>query len=231
MIKGLQKTTLVDYPGKVAATIFTAGCNMRCGFCHNRDLVLNPNTIETLSEDEVLSFLESRKGKLDGVCITGGEPTLWPQLPALCKRIKELGFAVKLDTNGTNPDMVRKMIEDGLLDYIAMDIKAGEEHYGQASGAKVSLKKIKESIELLKQSGVEYEFRTTVIPDIHDEAEMVGIRELIGDAKRFAVQQYRGAPTTIDPRYNDMEPLPVETLERFKALMDETIPEVEIRNL
>ncbi|NOZ80829.1 MAG: anaerobic ribonucleoside-triphosphate reductase activating protein [DPANN group archaeon] len=230
MIKGIQKTTLVDYPGKVAATIFIAGCNMRCGFCHNRDLVVDHSGIAPIPVDEVLSFLASRKDRLDGVCITGGEPTLWPGLPDLCRRIKALGLSLKLDTNGTNPSIVKKLIDEGLLDYIAMDIKAGPDHYSLVSGVHVPLDRIRESITLLMTSGVDYEFRTTIIPDVHDRKEMESIRELIKGCRHYALQQYKGVPTTIDPKYNNMEPLSMDVLKEYKTLMEEAIPSVEIRN-
>lgn len=171
-IAGLQKMTLLDFPGKVACTVFFQGCNFRCPFCHNSDLL--PGQGDALMEDgELLSFLEKRKGLLDGVCVTGGEPTLQPQLLPLLKRIKEMGYAVKLDTNGARPQVLRELVEAGVVDYVAMDIKNSREEYPKTAGIGESLlPKIEESIRYLLSGKVDYEFRTTVVQQLHSAASV-----------------------------------------------------------
>ncbi len=155
VIHGLQKTTLLDYPSKVAATVFFGGCNFRCPFCHNMNLVLHPENEPTLSEEEVLAFLKSRKGILDGVCITGGEPTLQKDLPRFAGKIKDLGYALKLDTNGTNPSMLKSLVKDGLLDHVAMDIKSSPDGYASVCGlSKPDLDSVRESVAFLLQGNV-----------------------------------------------------------------------------
>ncbi len=168
-IAGLQKMTLLDFPGRVACTVFTQGCNFRCPFCHNSDLL--PMKGEPFMTDgELLAFLKKRVGLLDGVCFTGGEPTMQPELPSLAKSIKDLGYAVKLDTNGTNPNMLKNMVEAGLLDYVAMDIKNSPENYPETAGVDARLlSKVEESIAFLLEGKVDYEFRTTVVAELHTE--------------------------------------------------------------
>ncbi len=174
MISGLQKMTLLDYPGKVACTVFLGGCNFRCPFCHNSGLLNEPE--EFMTKEELLAFLNKRIGLLDGVCITGGEPTLQPYLRDLIADIKALGFLVKLDTNGSRPKVLKALLEESLLDYVAMDIKNAPHHYGQTVGAaNLTLYNIEESMQLLMQGDVPYEFRTTVMDELHDEAAMTDI--------------------------------------------------------
>ena len=171
-ITGLQKMTLLDFPGKVACTVFLQGCNYRCPFCHNSDL-LGAQGSQSLSEDALLSFLAKRRGLLDGVCITGGEPTLQKDLPLLIRRVKDLGFAVKLDTNGSNPHMLKQLLEAGVLDYVAMDIKNAPSRYAETVGIPgFPLEKTEESIRLLLAGAVPFELRTTVVEEFHDEAAM-----------------------------------------------------------
>ena len=168
-IAGLQKMTLLDYPGRVACTVFLSGCNFRCPFCHNSDL-LTGNAPSLMSGEELLAFLEKRKGLLDGVCITGGEPTLQPQLPQLLSQIKALGYAIKLDTNGARPQMLRSLVEQKLVDYVAMDIKNSREEYAKTTGVSKSLlPDIEESIGFLLSGKVDYELRTTVVKELHSD--------------------------------------------------------------
>lgn len=170
-ISGLQKTTLLDFPGRVAATIFTAGCNFRCPFCHNSDL-LDGGEDGCYSEEEVLDFLIKRRNILEGVCISGGEPTLQPDLESFIRQIRKIGLAVKLDTNGYRPDVLKMLCRKGLLDYIAMDIKASREHYTQVSGvSRLHMEKIDESIEFLLSGRIAYEFRTTVVRGLHSSED------------------------------------------------------------
>ena len=166
-IVGLQKLTLLDYPGRVACTVFLNGCNFSCPFCHNSELFEDEQT-PVMAQQELLAFLEKRRGVLDGVCITGGEPTLHPELPALLRAVRELGYAVKLDTNGYRPEVLGALLNGGLLDYVAMDLKNGPEYYGETVGlAHADLAKIRESIGLLMASGTEFELRTTVVKPLH----------------------------------------------------------------
>ena len=174
MIGGLQKVTLLDFPGKVACTVFLTGCNLRCPYCHNPELVLPRNNGKTVSENELFEFLFSRKGKLDGVCITGGEPTVHPELPFLIRRIRDMGFLIKLDSNGTLPEMLEHLLREELLDYVAMDIKNAPSRYAETCGADV-IEQVKKSAALLKSSHAEYEFRTTVCHPLHSPED---IREI-----------------------------------------------------
>jgi pyruvate formate lyase activating enzyme len=194
-IGGLQKVTLVDYPGEIACAVFLSGCNFRCPWCHNPELVW-PEKIKKhpkISEKTFFSFLKQRKGLLDGVCITGGEPTIYKNLPGFIKKIKKLGFLVKLDTNGSNPEMLKKLINNRLIDYVAMDVKAPlkNQNYNKAIGAKVDLTKIKKSIELIKNSGLDYEFRTTVLPKIHKDEDIINIAKYLKGTKIYYLQPYR----------------------------------------
>jgi pyruvate formate lyase activating enzyme len=230
-IKGLQKSTLIDFPGRLACTIFLPGCNFRCGYCYNKDLVCNPSIIPSISEHELFSFLQQRKNVLEGVCITGGEPTLYGErLVALCREIKKLGYLVKLDTNGTHPSLLKKLLGECLVDYIAMDVKNSLETYDEVTGVVSPLSLIKKSIMLIKSSDIEHEFRTTIVPDCFNEDSMWKIGELVQGAHTFSIQQFSPAPQTIDPKYSSMEPQPAERLERYKAIMSMFVSEVTIKN-
>ncbi len=190
-IAGIQKLTLVDFPGHVAATLFTQGCSFRCGFCHNPELVLPEKFEGLLLEGEVFEFLEARYGKLTGICLTGGEPLLQPDAGKFISHMKALGFDVKLDTNGSFPDRLEKIIKDGDVDYIAMDIKSPISKYSRTAGAKIETGKIKKSIKLIMESGIDYEFRTTVCHPYHEAADFEEIGKLIQGAKRYYIQNYQ----------------------------------------
>lgn len=190
-IAGLQKTTLLDFPGHIACTVFLAGCNLRCPFCHNAPLVL-PEQFQSpqMSQTELLSFLKTRQRKLRGVCITGGEPTLYRDLPQLLEEIRSLGFLTKLDTNGTNPSMLQSLLERHLVDYVAMDIKNSPSRYAQTCGNVDFLEQVKRSAALLMESGVDYEFRTTVCHPFHDAEAMAQIGQWLQGARRYYLQQF-----------------------------------------
>ena len=231
-IGGLQKLTLIDYPGKLAATVFLLGCNFRCPFCYSSELVL-PEKIKNqpeIKEKNFFNFLKERKGMLEGVVICGGEPTINKDLPQFCQKIKKLGFLVKLDTNGSNPEMLKKLIERKLIDYVAMDIKAPLginfqfsisnfqtnsksqiSKYEMATGIKGDIDKIKESIELIKNSDLDYEFRTTVVPGIHQKEDILQIARDIAPAKKYFLQNFK-PEKTIDPNFEKIEPYPTEFL-------------------
>jgi pyruvate formate lyase activating enzyme len=207
-IGGLEKSTLIDYPGRIAATVFLLGCNFRCPFCYSSELVLPEKMAEQpkIAEKAFFDFLKERQGLLEGVVICGGEPTIHKDLPDFIKRIKDLGFLVKLDTNGSNPEMLRELMQDGLVDYVAMDIKAPlGEKYDLATGVKVDLDKIKESIEIIKGSGVDYEFRSTIVPSIHTKEDVIQMAKDISPAKKYYLQNFRGEKT-IDPRFEEIKP-------------------------
>ena len=192
LLKGLQKLTLLDFPGRLAATVFVGGCNFRCPFCHNASLVLPEKFGPTLPEEEFFSFLESRTGKLTGVCVSGGEPTLHPELPVFLKRIKDTGLAVKLDTNGYRPEVLESLIDGGLVDYVAMDIKNSPARYGETVGLlNFDFSPIKRSVEILLSDRVEYEFRTTVMRELHTEGDVREMGKLCLGAKKYFLQSFK----------------------------------------
>ena len=191
-IHGFNKTTLLDYPEHIAATVFTGGCNFRCPFCHNGELVLNPAGQPSISEEEVLSYLKKRQGILQGVCVTGGEPTLQKDLKEFLRKIKEFGYPVKLDTNGYMPGILWDLMQERLIDYVAMDLKASRENYAKAVGLKtMDLSRIEESIGILKSSGIPYEFRTTVVKGIHTVEEFEEIGRWIEGCPAYYLQNYQ----------------------------------------
>lgn len=190
-ICGLQKLSLLDYPGKLAATVFTGGCNFRCPFCHNALLVLPENPETVIDEDGFFAFLETRKGKLDGVCVTGGEPLLHSGLADFLRKIKDLGFSVKLDTNGSFPDRLSALMDQGLLDYVAMDIKNSREKYGQTVGIPLfDTSAVEKSVALLKLDRIPYEFRTTLVQQYHTQADIESIGRWISGAARYYLQGF-----------------------------------------
>lgn len=208
-IYGFNKTTLLDYPEHVAATIFTGGCNFRCPFCHNGGLVLNPAGQERIAEEEVLAYLQKRQGILDGVCITGGEPTLQPDLKEFIIKIKQLGYKVKLDTNGYRPRVLWDLLSAGLLDYVAMDIKASRENYRNASGVRnLDISKIEESVAILKNSAIPYEFRTTVVKGIHKAEEFEAIGTWLEGCRGYYLQAFQENENLLEYYMQETEALP-----------------------
>ena len=191
-IHGFQKTTLLDYPGHVAATVFTGGCNFRCPFCHNGSLVLHPEGQPVISEEEILSYLKKRQGVLEGVCVTGGEPTLQKGLPEFLGKLKELGYLVKLDTNGSNPQVLEELLKANRLDYVAMDVKASLDHYEAAVGIKgFDPSSVRESIGLLKACNIPNEFRTTVVKGIHTVEEFEKIGRMLEGCQAYYLQGFQ----------------------------------------
>ncbi|MFC1623065.1 anaerobic ribonucleoside-triphosphate reductase activating protein [Patescibacteria group bacterium] len=230
-IVSFQKFTLVDFPGKIATTVFTPGCNFRCPFCYNPELVLGAQmTGEEAGNEtakEFFEYLEERKGKIEGICITGGEPTLHPGLIDFMKRIKDAGFFVKLDSNGTRPDVLRCAFEEKVVDYVAMDIKNSLERYEETVGIKVDTERIKLSVELIKNSGVDYDFRTTVVPGIHTYEDFEDIKNWIGGAKKYALQSYRDQ-NILDPNLREKKG-EVLDLEKIKESIESEFGEVIVR--
>ncbi len=194
-IAGLQKNSMVDYPGKISAVVFTQGCNMNCSYCHNRRLIGQSVKQAFIEEQEVLAFLDKRRGLLDGVVVTGGEPTLQFDLLPFFKKVRSMGYLTKLDTNGTNPGLLEQLIRNKLLDYVAMDVKAPLFKYGEVCCSRVDTQKLKESIAILKEGQVEYEFRTTYTPELSDE-DLIDITLTINGARRYVLQQYKEVDTS-----------------------------------
>ncbi|MBQ7016280.1 MAG: anaerobic ribonucleoside-triphosphate reductase activating protein [Firmicutes bacterium] len=235
-ISGLQKLTLLDYPGRVACTVFLGGCNFRCPFCHNSEL-LGTDAEEFMKAEELLDFLKSRVGILEGVCITGGEPTLQKDLPELLRAIKEMGYAVKLDTNGYRPDVMKALVEEGLVDYVAMDIKNSPERYALTCGIEsdgFDLSRIEESIRFLMKGDVDYEFRTTVVKPLHDE-ETIGA---MGDwllnlaagrrAKALYLQPFVDRDTVA---VSGLFPPTADEMREYKGFLEGCAQAVELRGI
>jgi len=230
-IGGFQKLTLIDYPGAIATTVFTVGCSFRCPFCHNPELVKRGALGVEYSqkmEKEFFAHLEKRKGKLEGVCITGGEPTVQPDIIEFIQKIKNLGYLVKLDTNGTRPDVLKKLLDQKLLDFVAMDIKHQIKKYDKATGVKGDKKRIKLSVGLIMNSGVPYEFRTTVVPGIHEEKDFLEIAKWIKGAKAYYLQEYR-EKIILDPKLKKKTKGKKLDLQKIKKSIEKHFPKIGIR--
>ena len=199
-IKGFQKVSMIDYPGLMASVLFLADCNFRCPFCQNPDLINNTEKLPDVPVEEVLAYISSKRGWIDGVCVTGGEPTLHRGLPELCRKLKESGMKVKLDTNGTNPGMVEGLIKEGLIDFIAMDIKGPLPRYSEIACVPVNTKNIEKSVKLIRSSGLVYEFRTTVVPRLLKDGDIGEIGKWLSGSEMYALQQFRPM-ITLDPAY------------------------------
>ena len=227
-IQGLQKMTLLDYPGKVACTVFLGGCDFRCPFCHNGELVLSPAPAE-MNQEELLAFLKKRQGLLDGVCITGGEPLLRPDLPQLLEAMKALGYPVKLDTNGSHPRELVDLVERKLVDYVAMDVKNSPERYPETVGVPgLDVGPIRESVGFLLEGLVDYEFRTTVVRELHDEDSFRAIGPWLSGAKRYFLQSFVDRDTVIQ---EGLHPWDRDHLQGFAALVRPWVPSVELRGV
>jgi pyruvate formate lyase activating enzyme len=228
-IYGFNKTTLLDYPRHLAATLFLGGCNFRCPFCHNASLVEHPGSQPVIPEEEVFSYLSKRRNILEGVCITGGEPTLYPDLPEFIGQIKNLGFKVKLDTNGTNPEMMKSLVKNQLIDYIAMDIKNAKAKYNLSVGLReFSPDKINESIAFLLSSPLDYEFRTTVVKEHHTEEDMLSIGAWIKGANAYYLQAFEDSGDILTGGLSSPSK---ETLIHFAHLLTPYVKKVSIRGI
>lgn len=228
-IQGLQKLTLLDYPGKIACTVFTAGCDLRCPFCHNSSLVINPPKDSKFPQEEIFAFLKKRKGVLDGVAVTGGEPLMQRDIIDFIKAVKELGYPVKLDTNGTFPDKLKTIIDNKLADYIAMDVKSSPAGYPQCVGiAGYDISGIDESIRMIMGGSVDYEFRTTVAKGLHNSENIKGIGEWIKGAKRHYLQQFKDSGDLIG---FGLEPFGREEMNSFRDIMLNYVSDCEIRGI
>ena len=228
-ICGYQKTTLLDYPGHVAATIFTGGCNFRCPFCHNSDLVVNSTMSPCISQEEIFAFLKKRKNVLSGICITGGEPTLQTNLSEFIKKVRSLGYKIKLDTNGYRPDVISSLLEDNLLDYIAMDIKAELSNYAKVSGIpNLDTSKIKESISIIENSGIDYEFRTTVVKELHSQEDFLEISEMLSSSSPYFIQSFKDSGNILTPGLSSCD---TETLNQYLAIVKNKLPFSSLRGI
>lgn len=223
-ISGIQKLTLLDFPGKVACTIFTPGCNLRCPFCHNATLVFS--CTDEIGEESVLAFLKKRVGILDGMCVTGGEPLLQKDIAAFLRKVKALGYQIKLDTNGTFPDRLAPLLEEGLVDYVAMDIKASPANYDNATGVVTDMDKVRRSVELLKSSGVAHEFRTTTVKGIHTSDDFAAIAEWLQGEENYYIQQYKVADDMIGAPF---ESFTKAELDAFALLVKPAVQNVGVR--
>ena len=228
LIKGLQKLTLLDFPDRMACTLFTFGCNFRCPFCHNASLVLADRADGTLiSEEEFFPVLTRRKGMLEGVCITGGEPTLQPDLPDFIARVKDMGYAVKLDTNGYRPAVLRRLVEDGLLDYVAMDIKNSLERYGETVGiTRFDTTPVEESMDYLMEGRVPFEFRTTLVRGLHTEDSVRAMGRRVAGNERFFLQSFKDSGDLI---CGNLEGLSSEETQAMLRALREHVPNAQIR--
>lgn len=226
-IYGLQKVTLLDYPGKVACTVFTGGCNFRCPFCHNKSLVTEiPDKVET-SETDFFSFLDKRKGLLDGVCITGGEPLLQPDLEEFLRTIKGKDYLVKLDTNGSLASALKNLVSKGLVDYVAMDIKNSKEGYPETTGLDIcSMRDIEESVDFLLANTIPYEFRTTVVKEFHKREDFYKIADWIINPRAYVLQGFVDSGNLIG---EGLTGYGIEDLEEFAGILREKMPFVEVR--
>ena len=228
-IAGFQKLTLLDFPGKTACTVFTWGCNLRCPFCHNAGLVTEPLT-ESVTTDELYAFLRKRIGLLDGVCVTGGEPLLQPDLPDFLLPIREMGYAVKLDTNGTNPEKLRELCESGLIDMVAMDIKNCPEKYAATAGTeRISIDAVHRSVRYLMQQGkIPYEFRTTVVRQYHTAEDFAAIGKWIHGADAYFLQNFRNTGHLIDNSVSGFTP---SEMRQFLEIVRKDVPNAALRGI
>ena len=227
-IGAFQRFSLNEYPGKISAIIFTQGCNFRCPYCHNPELVKKELFQESIPEKEIFSFLNKRQNKLDAVSITGGEPTLHPDLPSLISKIKSMGFLVKLDTNGTNPQMLKKLIHYNLINYIAMDIKAPLEKYENVTKVQVDTEAISKSIDLIKNLKIEYEFRSTLTEKLLSNEEVINIGKLLGKAKRYYLQNFVFSKT-LDEKFESAKSISAERCNFFTKVFQTNFLEFAIR--
>lgn len=233
-ISGIQKFTTLDFPGRVACIVFTAGCNFRCGFCHNPEFVV-PEKIQKIQDtfipkEAVFNFFEKREGLLDGVVISGGEPTMMPDLLDFIKDAREkFSYEIKLDSNGNKPEVLEKVIDENLVDYIAMDIKSDIENYKELVKGVVDTDKLQQSINLLKQNKVEYEFRTTLIKGVHTKEILKNMADLASGAKNYYLQEYRNSHT-LDPDFVQYDAFSDSEMEQIKRLFEKEVRQVKIRH-
>lgn len=228
IVEGLQKLTLLDYPEKIACTVFTHGCNFRCPFCHNASLVMRDDN-QRITQQQLDEFFTKRKGILDGVCITGGEPLLQKDIKEFIENVRTYGYLVKLDTNGSNPEKLSELINEGLLDYVAMDIKSSPEKYAPTVGVdNFDVEPVKKSVEILKKGSVPYEFRTTVVRELHSKEDFRAIGEWLSGCEKYFLQQFVDSGDVI---CDGMSAYSAEEMSEIKDVVAEYIPSVELRGV
>ncbi len=228
-IGGFQKTSLIDYPKHLSAIIWTLGCNFRCPFCYNRDLVFGGAPL--LPEEEIINYLKKRRGILEALSISGGEPTLQKDLKQFIKKVKKLDYLVKIDTNGTNPKLLKELLDEGLIDYVAMDIKAPREKYSILAGIKVNIKNIEKSIKVIKEKAPDYEFRTTIVPDLLKRKDIISIANWLNGSKRYILQQFQKPSDLIDKKFNKLKPYKKEFFEKIVKEIKHHFNYCEIRGI
>lgn len=233
-IKGFVDISFSDVDGKVSSVIFLSSCNLRCPFCYNKSLVLNPEKMPGIPLEKVENYLQKNRKWIDGVVITGGEPSLHHDLPLLCEKMKEIGFKVKVDTNGTNPAMVSKLVQKQCVDFVALDVKAPftEVKYSEACGVNAApfLEKIRETTEILLSDVVDYEFRTTVVPTIHRKEDIEKICLAIKGCRKYALQNFKSEVETINPKYQNLTPFSQKQMENFLQTAKKIIENTILRN-
>ena len=228
VLHGLQKMTLLDFPGRVACTVFLGGCDFRCPFCHNFELA--DGTAKPVMDDaELFAFLEKRRGLLDGVAVTGGEPCLHPELPELLRRVRDMGYAVKLDTNGAHPDRLEAILREGLADYVAMDIKNSPEKYARTAGLeRLDLAPVRRSVQLLMASPADYEFRTTVVDELHEAHDFEAIGAWIAGAKRYFLQAFTDRDSV---PFANLHAPSAEKLRAYADIARRFVPDTRLRGV
>jgi len=225
-IGGFQKTSLLDYPDMISAIVWTVGCNFHCPFCYNKNLV--EEKVGIIPEDEILSFLIKRKGMIEGLVISGGEPLMQKDITSFCEKVKKLGYLIKIDTNGMYPEKLKELIDKKLVDYISMDVKAPKNKYSDLSGVKTDIKKIEKSIQIIRSSGVDYEFKTTFVPKLLSKEDIIDIGKWLKDSKKFYLQQFRNDTSLIS---SDLENMPVYSKEELKETLEKVKTFFEICNI
>lgn len=236
LIKGFIQNSLLDWDGKIVSTLYTPYCNFRCPYCQNAGLVLAPEKLETIPFKVITDYLKKNKKWVDGICLTGGEPCIFKDLPEFIKRIKDTGVMVKFDTNGAFPEILKKLIEEKLVEYIALDIKAPleEEAYARSVGVDNKyilyiLERVKESIKIIMNSGIDYEFRTTVVPTLHTEEDIEKIAKFIKRAKKYALQNFSAQGEILDPKFKNIKPYDTETLNKMRDLAASYVDKCVVR--
>jgi len=231
-IKGFNPHTFIDWDGMLSCVIYLPGCNFRCPFCHSSVLVTDPDSLETVSFDHIKRFIKEKKGWIDAMIVGGGEPTLYTKLPELLKEIKKMNLLIKLDTNGTNPEMIKGLIAQGLVDYIAMDIKSAlnPQSYAKATGSTVDINTIRKSIEILLNSKIEYEFRTTMVPTLVEHEDIVSIAQVIGGAKKYVLQQF-DSKDIMDDKLSSVKPYTPEVIKHLASLAREFVENCSVRGI
>jgi len=232
-IKGFIDVSLSDWDGKVSSVIFLPGCNFRCPFCYNTKLVLQPEAMPTTTLLQVEDYLEGNRKWIDGVVITGGEPTIHNDLPSLCEKLRKMRLYVKVDTNGTNPTMIRKLVDGQLVDYVALDVKAPltEEEYSRATGIKAAscMGRIRDTMHYLLEDNVDYEFRTTLVPTLHQTESVDRICQAIKGCKKYMLQNFKSEVDTVDPKFKTLQPFSAAQMEAFLQAAKKTVPNARLR--